>query len=445
MNKSAIILSVLLLTVSSAHAGWTPPVRISDEAPSYEPRIVIERDNIHVVYWIWVGHSQSYYVRSTDAGNVWESPFHLGDTLISQGEDSPLIGNWGDTVVTIWQQNLPGGSQHNLGYRISTDAGGNWGPCIYILPTNNFEVQEHTFDITDQGVFLIYSYWDQEMIVNLIKSTNWGNTWSTPTEILRTQPTGYFDIAMRSDTIHFVWPGRFIIGDSWETYYIKSTNGGNSWSNILQLTTPDSIGSQDCCIIMNESGHLAVIWMDGKYSPNLPTGDLFVRYSYNAGEDWTAEEQLTFTHWAVRPRAVWQGDSIHIAWEDWRHSQVDIYYMLSSDNGISWGPEQTVENDPGMSLSPDLAIGNENIHVVWRQDTGMNGRGIYYSRLEQESAIGDTEENQLPEDFVLRAYPNPFNSKTIITYKNLKGGEIEIYNINAQKIRTFKTAGIKEG
>jgi hypothetical protein len=196
---------------------------------------------------------------------------------------------------------------------------------------------------------------------------------------------------------------------------------------------------------MNDSGHIAVIWMDGKYSPNLLTGDLFVRYSYNTGEDWTAEEQLTFTHWAVRPRAVWQGDSIHIAWEDWRHSQVDIYYMMSSDNGISWGPEQTVENDPGMSLAPDLALSEENIHIVWRQDTGMDGRGIYYSRWEDESAIDDTEHNQLPGDFVLRAYPNPSNSGTIITYKNLRGGEIEIYSITGQKIRTFITAGIKEG
>jgi flagellar hook assembly protein FlgD len=46
---------------------------------------------------------------------------------------------------------------------------------------------------------------------------------------------------------------------------------------------------------------------------------------------------------------------------------------------------------------------------------------------------------------LLNAYPNPFNSKAIITYKDLKGGEIEIYNINGQKVRAFKTAEIKEG
>jgi hypothetical protein len=75
----------------------------------------------------------------------------------------------------------------------------------------------------------------------------------------------------------------------------------------------------------------------------------------------------------------------------------------------------------------------------------MDGPGIYYSRWEEESATNDEEGNLLPEDFVLMAYPNPFNSKTIITYKDLKGGEIEIYNISGQKVRSLKTAENKEG
>jgi hypothetical protein len=292
----------------------------------------------------------------------------------------------------------------------------------------------------------MFSHIDQaEISVEFIKSTDWGDTWAIPTEVFRTQQTGDFNIVARYDTIHVVWPGRYITGDSWETYYIKSENGGDSWSDNLLLTTPDSIGSQDCCIKINENGHLAVLWTDGKYSPNLMTGDLFVRYSYDSGDSWSGEEQITFTHWARKPRAVWQGDSIHVVWEDWRYSQRDIFYMLSTDNGTSWGNEQRIEDDPGLSLHPDIAVIDGIVHVVWRQDSGMDGRGIYYSRWEEESAIGDIEGNQLPEDYALRAYPNPFNSKTIITYKNLKGGEIEIYNINGQKIRTFKTAALKEG
>ncbi len=34
-----------------AYAGWTPPVRISDEALAHDPRMVTNVDTLHVVYW----------------------------------------------------------------------------------------------------------------------------------------------------------------------------------------------------------------------------------------------------------------------------------------------------------------------------------------------------------------------------------------------------------
>ena len=68
--------------------------------------------------------------------------------------------------------------------------------------------------------------------------------------------------------------------------------------------------------------------------------------------------------------------------------------MVSTDNGTSWGAEQRIEDDPGLSLHPDLAAVNENVHVVWRQDSGLDGPGIYYSRGEEVSAIYDGEGNR---------------------------------------------------
>jgi hypothetical protein len=109
MSKSAIILFVLL-SAASAHAGWTPAVRISDEAPSLRPRIVADGDTLHVVYWTWTGTARSYYLRSVDNGESWATPFYLSDTLISSGEDSPEIHIWGDTLVAIWYQDILGGA-----------------------------------------------------------------------------------------------------------------------------------------------------------------------------------------------------------------------------------------------------------------------------------------------------------------------------------------------
>ncbi len=206
-------------------------------------------------------------------------------------------------------------------------------------------------------------------------------------EVFRTQQTGRIDMAARGDTIHFVWAGRFNYDDEWEIYYIRSTDSGESWSENTMFSTYDEYGSNFPTISVNSIGNIAVCWMDYKYSPNLWTGDLFVRYSFDSGDSWTEEDQITFTHGAFANHILWQGDSIHIAWEDWRYSQRDIFYMQSTDNGLTWEDEQRVEEDPGQSLNPSLAVVDETVHVVWRQDSGLAGPGLYYSRRDEVSEI----------------------------------------------------------
>lgn len=224
---------------------------------------------------------------------------------------------------------------------------------------------------------------EQQIVVEFTKSNDWGETWAEPTEVFQTQETGRFEIVAREDIIHFVWVGRFNYDDEWEIYYKRSTDSGDSWSENIMLSTLDSEGSDWPSVAINDRGELIVCWMDYKYSPNLWRGDLFVRYSYDSGEIWSEEEQITFTHDALYPNVIWQGDLIHSVWEDWRYNQGDIFYMLSEDNGTTWGEQQRIEDDPGMSLAPDLAVVDETVHVVWRQDSGLDGRGIYYSRRDE--------------------------------------------------------------
>jgi hypothetical protein len=442
-KKSLLIILAFLLFAALAQAGWTPPMRISDEVIAFDPRIAAMGDSLYVVYWSI--QNRSFYLRSDNGGNSWETPLDIAFGDDSSSTLYPLALAAGDTIIVLRRHSFGFANRVNWGLRISTDGGIAWSDILFILPTHNYQLRKYSAFLSSGVLYFIYSRWDQGLLFEFTRSSNWGITWSAPTEVFRTQETGRINMAAKGDTIHFVWAGSFNYDDEWEIYHIRSTDSGENWSGNTMLSTFDDLGSNFPTISINSAGNIVVCWMDYKYSPNLWTGDLFVRYSFNSGNSWTEEDQLTFAHGAFADRVQWQGDSIHISWEDWRYSQADIFYMLSEDNGITWGNQQRVEDDPGMSLAPDLALSEENVHVVWRQDSGMDGPGIYYSRWENESAVWDNKANQLPEDYSLRAYPNPFNSKTIITYNNLKGGEIEIYNINGQKIRTFKTAEIKEG
>jgi hypothetical protein len=326
-KKSFLIIIAFLLFTVPAHAGWTPATRISDQATSFGPRMAANGDTLHVVYW--TSQYTPFYLRSTDNGDNWEVPFCLMNTDTSATGTSPVIRYENGHIVAIWYNRFRNSSRVNWGFRHSSNCGGDWQDISYVLPTDDPMLQHHTFALEGGHVLLISSRWDQEIIFEFTKSTNWGDTWTTPTEIFRTLQIGRLDMAARGDIIHFVWAGRFTNQyPVWETYYLKSEDAGITWTDNQPLVSIDNWGSMYPSISINERGEIIVCWVDFKHSPYMWTGDLFVRYSYDGGDSWTEEEQIIYTHTAASPRVIWHGDSIHIAWEDDRFGGPDPFYIL---------------------------------------------------------------------------------------------------------------------
>ena len=106
---------------------------------------------------------------------------------------------------------------------------------------------------------------------------------------------------------------------------------------------------------------------------------------------------------------------------------------------------------------PYCALDYGRIHSSTNINIGdINGDGIGDLSFEDTSYIfteiytivstGINEHNELPEQHaLLSAYPNPFNSSTVIIYSALlERGEIAIYNSQGQLVKTFKITA-KEG
>jgi hypothetical protein len=100
---------MIALWAGSAHGGWTPPLRISDEATAYNPRIVAIGDTIHVVYWRGA-FTSTYYLRSEDGGNSWSEPFHLPDTTYTSNNVMPILRSEESNIAVIWRGTLRGGA-----------------------------------------------------------------------------------------------------------------------------------------------------------------------------------------------------------------------------------------------------------------------------------------------------------------------------------------------
>ena len=171
--KRLILLFVILLTVNG-YAGWTQAGRISDEITVFDPRIITNGDTLHVVYWMWDGGSQSYYIKSTNNGNDWKDPFLMPDTSYTHNNVTPKVNSIGNMVIALWRSNIRGGPWMNFSIRRSTNCGQSWDDISYILPSNYYQLQKHAFSISDSIIYFIYSHSDNGIIFEFMKSSDRG-------------------------------------------------------------------------------------------------------------------------------------------------------------------------------------------------------------------------------------------------------------------------------
>ena len=431
-----------------AHAQWTEPVRISERGGCLYPQILAQGETLHVAYQNVSGGGYIGYVRSADGGETWSEFQILNDTVNTMEAFIPRILWDNARIMVMWLSYAShGGNRFNIHYSISTDNGLNWDDPQGILSSNWSFILYFSAQGNSSNAVAIFNtqFSEEEEVYYNVRSTDFGQSWSDPVELFRAAQGGRLDQAMIGSIVHFTWSGRYTMDEKIEIYYMRSTDDGISWSPSTALSDSDQFHSQLPAIAANNEGRVGLTWMDFKYAPPGATGDIFIRQSADSGANWTAEDQLNFDHFAFRSDIVVIGEATHVAWEDESSglSRRTIYYIRSTDYGVSWSEPYWVDRTEDDSWNPALAASNGNVYVVWSDDRDDPGMGLYFSRYRNQTDI-IYEEPIAPMLEIIQAYPNPFNSSTIITYSKLEGGEIEIYNIVGQKIQTLKTTE-KEG
>lgn len=155
------------------------------------------------------------------------------------------------------------------------------------------------------------------------------------------------------------------------------------------------------------------------------------------------------------------GQPVTLLWSDNPDTNVISYkiYRRVFTNGI-WGANEligTVGRNVGLFSDPTYVLG------MWKNDILLEyGMSAYYAPENHWSQTGwqqnyghiglekknpDFVKNELPNDFELTSYPNPFNPMTTINYQLPKDGtvSIKVYDIIGKEVATLvneqKSAG----
>jgi hypothetical protein len=124
--------------------------------------------------------------------------------------------------------------------------------------------------------------------------------------------------------------------DPLDVYFIRSTNRGNSWSSPIRINDDSNTSAWQWFGTMSvaPNGRIDVIWLDTRDDPGTYLSSLYYSFSEDNGQTWSQNERLTP---AFDP---------HVGWPQ-QNKMGDYFDMISDDYGasIAWAGTFNGEED----------------------------------------------------------------------------------------------------
>jgi hypothetical protein len=148
-----------------------------------------------------------------------------------------------------------------------------------------------------------------------------------------------------------------------------------------------------------------------------PPSETVMRLTYASGDSWHSCSGMD------------SEGNIHIAWQDDRDGNYEIYYAKLDSDGNNLVEDTRLTEDGAESSWPAIDLdGSDNVHIIWR-DTRDAGPEVYYTKLDSDgnTIVDDTRlttgsNNHYGYDLVIDAQNNLH-----VVWVDYRDGNSEIY------------------
>jgi len=445
-NYFFLVLFIMALTANT-FAQWQPDVRLTNNPfnsyVSYNNARNIASNGSNV-YVSWadnrdLGSNEIYFKRSTDEGINWGT-----DTRITNDSlDSfyPSIAVTGSNIHLVWQNNHFGNNDE-IYYKRSTDGGATWDADKRL--TNNSSTSYNASIAAIGSVMSVV--WrdnrDGNEEIYYKRSSDVGVTFSSDIRLTNSigssaDPT----LTASGSVLHLAWSDER--NGNFEIYYKQSTDQGLTWGLDTRITN-NSAGSYKPSISVSGSA-IALAWYDTRDAND----EIYFKLSTNDGVTWGSDSRLTNNTFSSKwPSVSISGPVVNIVWQDNRDGNTEIYNKRSLDGGTSFGVDLRLTNATLASELPSVAVSGSNVHVVW-QDQRDGNLEIYYKRDPNGNIVAINNINtSITNAYSLsQNYPNPFNPSTRIKFALPKTSfaKLVIYDMLGKELETLISEQLNAG
>src|SRR5262249_46885157 len=237
--------------------------------------------------------------------------------------------------------------------------------------------------------------------IGIVKSTDGGQTFSQPKTVstffpistvtgggtvrvnsfprISADPSGNLHIMYNAIT-HFLGPDRSDI------YYVRSTDGGNTFSPALLLNDDGSQTTQFFpCIAAAADGTLGVRWWDRRNDPiNDSLTDVYMTVSHDGGATWSKNFRISDHNWVFGPEELDLASGYHGDYDDITADGTNFY--------ISWSDERGAFPNAYFAFVPinqNPALPDFNLSTTKVYDSVIAGNSVEYD-LNTSSVNGFT-------------------------------------------------------
>jgi len=356
------------------------------------------------VYTVWTdgrdGNAEIYFKRSLDAGSTWESDIRLTDDAAFSALPSILVSN--TTVHVAWYDTRAGMNNFEIYYKRSTDAGVTWGADTRLTYDPAISWYQ-SLALTDSILHVVWRETrDGNYDIFYKRSTDQGLSWGADTNL--TQAPGSSEtpcITASGNMLHVLWFDNRD-GGAYEIYYKRSLDRGLTWEPDIRLTFDSGVSFGPCAVARDSMVH--VVWQDSRHG----NWELYYIGSTDYGVTWSAEVRLTdAAETSEAPSVALSGSNIHVTWWDNRDGNYEIYYKISPDLGMTWHSDERLTVDGSWSQNPHIAAADSILHIIWKDGRAGNDE-IYYKR-------NPTGNPGVDEMTTAQAISCPYISSTIFT------------------------------
>jgi hypothetical protein len=195
--------------------------------------------------------------------------------------------------------------------------------------------------------------------------------WSAPVDISPAAISAGLNESMGScigtagDTIHVVWTDKLTPKKA-QIYYRSSPDTGLTWNAPVALTGTDGNAWNPAIAVNGLNVH--VVWRE----IDTITGHRasWYRHSLDGGATWETPVFLDST--ADWPAVAVSGHNVYMANDVVVSPQpnynTDIFFMRSTDNGVTWSPRQQITSDSGRSEDESIHAEGSRVHMSWNDN-----------------------------------------------------------------------------